>query len=75
MDRKKACEAKGWIWNEKTKTCTMPKIGIVKFSAPRGPGCDGSTNRKTTGDALKLATKKDLLRAAAKLRSRKPAAR
>jgi hypothetical protein len=73
MTQKEICEAKGFNWNEKTQKCTMPKVGIIKMSAPRGPGCDGTDKRKTHGSKLKLSTLKDLLKASAKPRRKRRA--
>jgi len=64
---KKACEAKGWIWNEKKNKCIEPDIGTVSFSIPQGSNCDpDGKKRKAKGKKLKKATRLDLLKASAK---------
>ena len=72
MATRKECEAKGWIWNQKKQTCTEPKISLIKLSIGRGPGCDGSDKRSTSGSKLKKSTRRDLLKASAKKSKRKP---
>jgi hypothetical protein len=64
---KQQCEAKGWNWNPKTKTCKRPKIGLVLMSVNKGSGCDnGSRFEDTKGDELSLRTQDAILKAAAK---------
>ncbi len=61
---KARCEAMGFIWNEKTQTCSMPKISLIKMTLSRGPGCDGGSRAVVITKNLPLAVKKALIKAA-----------
>lgn len=66
------CEAKGWNWNEKRKTCTMPDIRSLKAGIGRGDGCDGGTRIVTIRRRLPLAVRLAIISAAkAELRGKK----
>jgi hypothetical protein len=54
----------GFIWNEDTRTCTMPKISLIKMTLSRGPGCDGGSRAVVIKKKLPLAVKKALIKAA-----------
>ena len=67
------CEAKGFIWNERTQTCTMPRIKVIKMTIGRGVGCDGGAKAVVLKKKLPLAVRLALIKAAKPpRRSRKP---
>ena len=44
--RRKACEAKGYFWNEDEQKCSKPVITVVKLTLTRGSIC-GNRRIKT----------------------------
>ncbi len=60
---KAQCEAKGFIWNEDTQTCTMPKIKLIKMTISRGVGCDGGGRAVVIKKKLPLDVRKALIKA------------
>jgi len=74
---KAECEAKGFIWNEVTRTCTMPRIKLIKMTIGRGVGCDGGARAVVIRRKLALDVQKALIKAAKpkrrSKRSRRPA--
>jgi hypothetical protein len=66
MDPKKACEKKGYDWNEVTKTCTRPKVGTIRMTLPRGYPCGGPNRRRKIDNgevSLPLSVLNELLKA------------
>lgn len=61
---KAQCEAKGFIWNEDTQTCIMPKIALIKMTLSRGTGCDGGGRAVVIRRKLPLAVQMALIKAA-----------
>ena len=61
---KSQCEAMGFIWNEATQTCSMPKIALITMTLSRGVGCDGPSRAVTIRRKLPLAVQKVLIKAA-----------
>jgi hypothetical protein len=71
---KAECEAKGFIRNDETRTCTMPKIKLIKMTIGRGVGCDGGARAVVIRRRLALDVQKALIKAAKPpRRSRRPA--
>ena len=58
------CEAKGFIWNEETQTCTMPRIKLITMTLSRGSSCDGGAKPFTISKTLPLSVQKTLIKAA-----------
>ena len=58
------CEAMGFIWNEDTQTCTMPRIKLIKMTISRGVGCDGGGSAVVIRKRLPLDVQKALIKAA-----------
>jgi len=58
------CEAMGFIWNEDTQTCTMPRIKLIKMTISRGVGCDGGGSAVVIRKKLPLDVQKALIKAA-----------
>jgi hypothetical protein len=65
---KAQCEARGFIWNEDTQTCSIPKITLIKMTVSRGVGCDGPSRVVVIRKPLPLAVRKALLKAGRKPR-------
>ena len=61
---KAQCDAKGWIWNEDTQTCTRPRVTLVKATISRGVGCDGGAKAVVIRKRLPLDVQKALIKAA-----------